>query len=124
MSDCINLGIILLTALIHASLQLDLGGLILLYHSSLGKHVPKKTRMLASNFILGAGFMILLGLLSAAFIVLGFFGGNLGITEFSISIGILVSLAIVVLTILIMDRKRFKEVDYALLATFCVFFIF
>ena len=34
------------------------------------------------------------------------------------------ALGIVVVTILIMDRKRFKEVDYALLATFCVFFIF
>lgn len=35
-----------------------------------------------------------------------------------------VALGIVVLTVLIMDRKRFKEVDYALLSTFCVFFIF
>lgn len=35
-----------------------------------------------------------------------------------------IALAIVVLTILIMDRKRFKKVDYALLATFCVFFVF
>lgn len=34
------------------------------------------------------------------------------------------TLTIVVLTILIADRKRFKDVDYALLATFCVFFIF
>lgn len=34
------------------------------------------------------------------------------------------ALGIVVITILIMDRKRFKEVDYALLATFCVFFVF
>lgn len=34
------------------------------------------------------------------------------------------ALGIVVATILVMDRKRFKEVDYALLATFCVFFIF
>lgn len=34
------------------------------------------------------------------------------------------SLGIIVATILIMDRKRFKEVDYALLATFCVFFVF
>ncbi len=33
-------------------------------------------------------------------------------------------LGVVVLTILVMDRKRFKEVDYALLATFCVFFVF
>lgn len=30
----------------------------------------------------------------------------------------------VILTILIVDKKRFKQVDYALIATFCVFFIF
>lgn len=36
----------------------------------------------------------------------------------------LVTLGIVILTVLFVDRKRFKEVDYALLATFCVFFIF
>ena len=35
-----------------------------------------------------------------------------------------IALGIVILTVLIMDRKRFKEVDYALLATFCVFFVF
>ena len=33
-------------------------------------------------------------------------------------------LGIVVFTILIFDRARFKQVDYALIATFCVFFIF
>lgn len=33
-------------------------------------------------------------------------------------------LAIVILTIAITDIKRFKQVDYALLATFCVFFVF
>lgn len=36
----------------------------------------------------------------------------------------LVTLAIVFLAVLIVDRKRFLYVDYALLATFCVFFIF
>jgi len=35
-----------------------------------------------------------------------------------------ITLALVVLTVLIVDRKRFLHVDYALLATFCVFFIF
>ncbi len=35
-----------------------------------------------------------------------------------------VTLVLVVLAVLIVDRKRFKYVDYALLATFCVFFIF
>ena len=36
----------------------------------------------------------------------------------------IIILVIVFLTIFIVDRKRFKEVDYALIATFCVFFIF
>ncbi len=36
----------------------------------------------------------------------------------------IITLAIVFLTVLITDRKRFVEVDYALLSTFCVFFIF
>lgn len=35
-----------------------------------------------------------------------------------------VTLALVILAVLIVDRKRFKYVDYALLATFCVFFVF
>lgn len=36
----------------------------------------------------------------------------------------LLTLAIVLITILIMDRKRFKQVDYALISTFCIFFVF
>ena len=36
----------------------------------------------------------------------------------------LVTLGIVILTVFSMDRKRLREVDYALLATFCVFFMF
>lgn len=36
----------------------------------------------------------------------------------------LITLAVVIATIMLIDRKRFKQVDYALLATFCVFFVF
>lgn len=36
----------------------------------------------------------------------------------------IITLGIVVATILILDRKRLLQVDYALIATFCVFFIF
>ncbi len=36
----------------------------------------------------------------------------------------LITLALVIVTILIVDIKRFKYVDYALLSTFCVFFVF
>lgn len=35
-----------------------------------------------------------------------------------------ITLLVVILTILVIDRERFKHVDYALLATFFVFFIF
>ena len=35
-----------------------------------------------------------------------------------------ITLALVIVAVLVTDIKRFKEVDYALLATFCVFFIF
>ena len=35
-----------------------------------------------------------------------------------------ITLGIVVLTVFFFDIKRFKHVDYALLATFCVFFVF
>ena len=35
-----------------------------------------------------------------------------------------VTLGAVVLLVLLIDRTRFKEVDYALLSTFCVFFVF
>ena len=36
----------------------------------------------------------------------------------------LITLGIVIITILLVDKSRFKHVDYALIATFCVFFIF
>ncbi len=36
----------------------------------------------------------------------------------------LITMGIVIVAVLITDRKRFLEVDYALLCTFCVFFIF
>ena len=34
------------------------------------------------------------------------------------------TLPIVIITILIFDKKRFKDIDYALILTFCVFFVF
>lgn len=35
-----------------------------------------------------------------------------------------ITLAVVILAVFIVDKSRFKHVDYALLATFCVFFVF
>ena len=92
-------GIIVLAALVHASLQLSLGSLLLIYNSSLGKHVKRKTRVLASNFILGTSLMILLGLAASAFAILSFFGGSLKIETISFVIGVLISASILIWTV-------------------------
>lgn len=96
MSFLVDFGIVILAALVHATLQLNVGGLLLLYHASLGKNVTKKTQVLASNFILGVASMACLGLMAAAFVVLGFFGGELGLTEISLLTGLTFALAIIV----------------------------
>ncbi len=99
MDNFVNLSIILLAALSHAFFQLDAGGLLLLYHSSLGKHVPKKTRVLASNFILGVAFFLLLCLTASAFIILAFSGGSLSTDFLSILVGILFAVSLIIFTI-------------------------
>ena len=99
MDNLVNLSIVLLCALSHAFFQLDAGGLLLLYHSSLGKHVPKKTRVLASNFILGVAFFLFLCLNASAFVILSFSGGSLSTEFLSILVGILFAVSLIIFTI-------------------------
>ena len=65
----VSLGIIILSGLITASLQLPLGTLLLLYHASLGKNVRVKTKKLASSFISGTTLMNFLLLGTSIFLV-------------------------------------------------------
>ncbi|MBQ3348509.1 hypothetical protein IJG90_03270 [Candidatus Saccharibacteria bacterium] len=65
----VSLGIVILSGLIAASLQLPLGALLLLYHASLGKNIRKKTKKLASSFISGVTLMNFLLLGTAIFLV-------------------------------------------------------
>ena len=95
MSDFVNIGIILFAALIHASLQLGLGGLLLLYHESLGKHIKSKTRSLASSFIAGAGTIVFLMLGTACFVVDVLFDGIISAPLLAAIIGIFIALALV-----------------------------
>ena len=80
MSDIVCVATILLAGLAQASLQLGLGGLILLYHNSLGKHRRRRTSYLARNYILGIGT---------------FFNGALTTAWLVISLGALGACAIV-----------------------------
>lgn len=85
---------VFLAAVIHASLQLCLGSLLLLYHASLGKHVRKKTRNLVSSYISGIGTMVFVTLATVAFVLDRYFEEPLYIEELVIVIGMLVALAI------------------------------
>lgn len=85
---------VFLAAVIHATLQLGLGGLLLLYHASLGKHVRKKTKRLVSSYIVGVGVLVFLSVAALAFIFDRYFGEALYAEELLIVIGMLVALAI------------------------------
>lgn len=69
MEAYISLGLIILSGLVVASLQLPLGTLLLLYHASLSKNVRQKTKKLASSFISGVTLMNFLLLGTAIFLI-------------------------------------------------------
>lgn len=92
----VSLGIIFFSALICALFQLSLGTLLLLYHSSLGRFVRKKTKSLASSFIAGVCLMSFLLLAANTFLSFALFGSPLPKFLLSIYIGILVALALII----------------------------
>lgn len=85
---------VFLAAVTHATLQLGIGTLLLLYHASLGRHVRKKTRFLADGYIAGVGLMVFLELAALAFILDRYFEKALYPEELIIVVGMLVALAI------------------------------
>lgn len=89
-----DLFIIILAGIVHATLQLGVGTLLLLYHASLGKHVKKKTRELVSNYILGNAFLTLLAVLAASFLISVIFQGEMNPALLTIIVGILIALAV------------------------------
>lgn len=94
----IPFGEILLAAIVHAGLQLQLGGLLLLYHSSLGKHIKKKTKLIVSSYIAGVGTLIFLGVAALCFLFDRYFGKSLYPEEIVIVVSMLIAIAIVMWT--------------------------
>ena len=88
------IGVIILAALAHATLQMNLGSLLLLYHESLGKHVKKRTKFLVSNYVFGAFFLILTSLAATSYFIFLFFGANLSTICLVALTGILVALTL------------------------------
>ena len=91
----VQFGIIFLSAIVHASLQCELGSLLLLYHASLGKHIKKKTRFLVSNYILGVALLVCLMVSTISFLIAT-------LTESSLSTESLVVVAVVLLMLAVL----------------------
>lgn len=87
---------VFLAAMTHATLQLGLGGLLLLYHASLGKHIKAKTKNLVGSYISGVGMLIFFVLAATCFILDRIFGEALVNLEMIIVIAALIALAILV----------------------------
>jgi membrane protein implicated in regulation of membrane protease activity len=92
----VQFGIILLSAIVHASLQLELGALILLYHASLGKHIKKKTKELASSYVFGAAMLVILFLSTIVFLITTFATSSLSTECIAVFSAVLIMLAVLI----------------------------
>lgn len=86
--------IVVLAGLIHAMLQLGIGTLLLLYHASAGRNIKKKTHELVTNYILGNGFLVLVSVAAAAFVIYTVFNGQMNPAMLTIIVGVLVALSV------------------------------
>jgi len=88
MSDIVCIATLVLAGITQASLQLGLGGLILLYHNSLGKHRRRKTRFLTRNYIYGSCVISFLAVCAFCFLIGSFFDGVLTAEWLTVCAGI------------------------------------
>lgn len=105
MSDLFSIATIVLAGIVQASLQLSLGGLVLLYHSSMGHHKRRKTRYLAKSYIWGAAAISFVAVSAGAFILLNLFNGAMPQELMMICIGALAASALVMLLGYFRDGK-------------------
>jgi hypothetical protein len=93
MSDLLCFATIALAGFAQATLQLSFGGLILLYHASMGQHRRRKTRHLTTAYILGALVITLLAVSGIAFWISQFAGQALTLEMTLICVGIFLACA-------------------------------
>lgn len=96
MDSLVAVAVVGLAAVVHATLQLGLGSLLLLYHASLGKHIRAKTKALVGSFISGIGMSILLALATATFAIGAYTEKGLPLFCLLILIGILFAFTIII----------------------------
>ena len=114
------IGVIVLAALAHATLQMNLGSLLLLYHESISKYIKKRVKFLVSNYIFGVFFLITTSLAATAYFIFLFFGASLSTICLVILASTLVALTLCIWlfyyrtgrsTELWLPMKRAKQTD-------------
>ena len=95
MSDLLCFATIALAGFAQATLQLSFGGLILLYHASMGRHRRKKTGRLTSAYILGVLIIALLAVSGIGFWISQLAGQALTLEMTLICVGIFLACAVI-----------------------------
>lgn len=95
MSDLLCFATIALAGFAQATLQLSFGGLILLYHASMGQHRRRKTRHLTTAYILGALVITMLAVSGLAFWISQIAGQALTLEVTLICVGIFIACAVI-----------------------------
>ncbi|MDR1032794.1 MAG: hypothetical protein LBL84_02145 [Candidatus Nomurabacteria bacterium] len=94
----LEFSIIGLAALIHASFQLTIGCMILLFHHSFGgKKTRQRTREFVGSYISGAGLTVFLVLSALSFWLAHSFGWQVPAYLLAIEVGLLASLGVILL---------------------------
>jgi hypothetical protein len=109
MSDLLCFATIALAGFTQACLQLSFGGLILLYHASMGQHRRRKTRHLTTAYILGALVITLLAVSGIAFWISQFAGQALTLEMTLICVGIFLACAAIMWLFYYRGGKRSTE---------------
>ena len=93
MSDLLCFATIALAGFAQATLQLSFGGLILLYHASMGQHRRRKTRHLTTAYILGALVITMRAVSGIAFWISQLAGKALTLEMTLICVGVFIACA-------------------------------
>lgn len=94
MDGLVNLFIVILAGMIHATLQLGVSALLLLYHANIGKKLKSSAKALAKNYLLGVSLFTALAVASTCFFILVIFSGSMPEATVAILSGVLIAEAV------------------------------
>ncbi len=96
MNGLVNLFVVILAGFVHATLQLGVSALLLLYHANLGRQIKTSCKRLARSYLIGVSLFTGLALASTCFFILVIFSGSMPEATLLILAGALVVFALAI----------------------------